>query len=81
MTKFQVGFRRFLKGFVAGGLAQVVLIIGPGLTFSNLEDVKAIVTALVFGFITGGLLAVQKMLSFTEPEVTDIDTAPNETKK
>lgn len=77
MNKFKVGLRRFLKGFFAGGLAQVALVIGPGLTFSNLEDVKSILTAVVFGFITGGILAVQKMISYTEPEVVEIDTLPD----
>lgn len=72
MTKFEVGFRRFLKGFVAGGIAQVVLIIGPGLQFRNLEDIRAILTSLTFGFLVGGLLGVQKMLTYKE----SIDSLP-----
>lgn len=55
---------RFLKGFVAGGIAQVILIINAGLTISSIADVKAVFTAVVVGFLTGGLLAMQKMLAW-----------------
>lgn len=57
---------RFLKGFVAGGIAQVILIINAGLTISSIVDVKAVLTAVVVGFLTGGLLAMQKMLAWKE---------------
>lgn len=60
-----LGFRRFAKGFLAGGLAQVALIIGPGMSFETLQDIKALATILAVGFITGGILAVEKMLSYT----------------
>ena len=63
---WRVGLKRFAKGFIAGGIAQVVLIIGPGLQFKNMDDLKAIATSLVFGFIVGGLLAVQKMFSYVQ---------------
>jgi len=55
---------RFLKGFAAGGIAQVILIINAGLTISNIADMKAVLTAVVVGFLTGGLLAMQKMLAW-----------------
>lgn len=73
--QIQAGLKRFAKGFIAGGIAQAVLIIGPGLQFNNLDDIKAIATSLVFGFIVGGLLAVQKMYSWTQPTIT-IDSLP-----
>ena len=52
---------RFTKGFIAGGIAQVLLIVGPGLSFHSLGDVKTVLTAVVFAFLTGGLLAIEKM--------------------
>lgn len=67
MTPFQLGLRRFAKGFVAGGIAQVVLIVGPGLHFSTLKDITSITVTLVFAFMVGGLLGVEKMLSFVPP--------------
>lgn len=57
---------RFVKGFLAGGIAQVVLIINAGITINSIVDIKVIVTAIFIGFLTGGLLAVQKMISWKE---------------
>lgn len=57
---------RFAKGFLAGGIAQVVLIINAGTTINSIADIKAITTAVFIGFLTGGLLAVQKMISWKE---------------
>jgi hypothetical protein len=78
MTTLSAGAKRFLKGFLAGGLAQVVLIVGPGLHFATLADIRAIVTSLVFGFIVGGMLAVEKMLQTptVPPDVTDNIVTP-----
>lgn len=61
----RVGLKRFAKGFVAGGIAQVVLIVGAGLQFHNLQDIRTWLTALAFGFVTGGLLGIEKMLQGT----------------
>ena len=66
MSALQVGLRRFAKGFLAGGLAQVVLIINAGFTIHNIADLNAILTAVLTGFLTGGLLAIQKMLTYKE---------------
>lgn len=57
---------RFLKGFVAGGIAQVIVIVNAGLSISSIADVKAVFTAVIVGFLTGGLLAMQKMLTWKE---------------
>lgn len=69
------GLRRFTKGFLAGGLAQVALILGPGIQFTNLEDLKAIGATLFFGFLVGGILAIEKMVMWQEPTPT-IDSLP-----
>lgn len=61
---FKAGLKRFGKGFVAGGIAQVALIVGAGFQFHNLEDLRTWGTAILFGFLTGGLLAVEKMLNY-----------------
>lgn len=67
LDTLNAGIRRFIKGFVAGGLSSVILIVGAGFQFSNLADLKTYGTALLFGFLTGGLLAVEKMYNFTPP--------------
>ena len=61
MNVVAMGLKRFAKGFVAGGVAQVLLIIGPGLSFHSLAEVKTLVSTLIFGFLVGGLLAIEKM--------------------
>ncbi len=79
VSQIQAGLRRFAKGFLAGGLAQVALIINAGVTIRNLADIKAVLAVLVAGFITGGILAVQKMLSWEETlptNVPPIDSLP-----
>lgn len=68
LDTLQAGIKRFVKGFIAGGVAQVVLIVGAGLQFHNLTDVRTYATAIAFGFLTGGLLAVEKMLNYTPPQ-------------
>jgi hypothetical protein len=76
LTIIQAGLKRFAKGFIAGGIAQVVLIIGAGFQFHNLEDIRTYVTAILFGFVTGGLLAVEKMVNYTPPQLPTIDHLP-----
>jgi hypothetical protein len=58
--------KRFLKGFLAGGIAQVALIIQGGVTIHNLADAKAIGAVALSAFVTGGLLALEKMLNWTD---------------
>jgi hypothetical protein len=67
IDKINAVIKRFMKGFIAGGIAQVLLIVGAGLQFHNLEDLRTYGIAIVFGFLTGGLLAVEKMLNYTPP--------------
>jgi hypothetical protein len=61
----RAGLKRFAKGFIAGGIAQVLLIVGAGMQLHNLEDLKTYGAAIAFGFLTGGLLAIEKMYNFT----------------
>lgn len=72
------GLRRFGKGFFAGGLASVVLIVGAGFQFHNLADLKTWLTSLLFAFLTGGILAVEKMLNYT-PDVQQATTQSPQT--
>jgi len=58
-------FKRFLKGFVAGGLAEVVVKLTAGVSISSLADLKNLGATLLLAFFVGGLLAIQKWLSWT----------------
>jgi hypothetical protein len=63
---FKIVLKRFLKGFLAGGLAQVALVAGGGLTINNLADIKNVSIVLLAAFITGGLLGLQKLYTYQE---------------
>lgn len=57
MSKLQSVFLRFAKGFVAGGLASVGVLLSVGLPAT---DLKKLGLALLTAFLSGGLLAVEK---------------------
>lgn len=62
---FKSVVKRFAKGFVAGGIAGALLVIKSGVIISSVEDLKKLGIAVVVGFITGGLLAIEKALNWT----------------
>lgn len=54
--------KRFVRGFIAGGLAAVVEAIGAGITIRDTNDLKAMGFILSYAFITGGILAIDKLI-------------------
>jgi len=62
---FKSVVKRFAKGFVAGGIAGALLVINSGIVVSSIDDLKKLGLAVVVGFITGGLLAIEKALNWT----------------
>lgn len=64
--KTQSFFVRFAKGFIAGGMGAIALQIQAGVQLSSLADLKMLGLTLTGAFITGGLLAIEKMLSWQE---------------
>lgn len=58
--------KRFLKGFVAGGIASALMIVKSTSVLSTWHDMQMFAFALIVGFITGGLLAVEKALSWED---------------
>lgn len=59
-------FKRFLKGFLASGVASMVLIFKAGVVINTLEDLKQLVVVLFVAFFTGGLMALEKTLRWKE---------------
>ncbi len=55
---------RFVKGFIASGIASSLAVLNSGVVISSLEDLKYFGVALIVSFITGGLLATEKMLTW-----------------
>lgn len=60
---------RFGKGFVAGGIASVAAALHAGVAIASFGDLKTLGFTLGIAFITGGLLAVEKLVSWT-PEIS-----------
>lgn len=51
---------RFLRAFVAGGLSTAVAVGATNI--QNLADMRAWGLSLVVAFITGGLMAIDKLM-------------------
>lgn len=70
MTKFQSVSMRFLKGFVASGLAAVGTFLSAGVTVTSLDDLKKLVFPLIIAFLTGALLGAEKLINWQDvPQV------------
>lgn len=67
-SKSAVIFKRFLRGFLAGGLAAVAAQLATSVTLHNIDDLKKLGASLAVAFITGGLLAIEKALRWVEPD-------------
>ena len=56
--------KRFLRAFISGGLASVVLV--PVLTGFSVAELKTWALAFVYAFITGGIMALDKAVRYTD---------------
>lgn len=57
---------RFIRGFISGGIASVLALFSMGTVISSLAEFKDFVYALAIAFLTGGLMAVDKLLRWEE---------------
>lgn len=53
---------RFLRGFVAGGISSCAVLLGAGINVASTEDLQGLGIALLGAFLSGGLLALDKLL-------------------
>lgn len=56
--------KRFLKAFVGGGLGAVGALLSVGVTISSLGDAKNLSFALIAAFVSGGLMALEKAITW-----------------
>lgn len=66
VSKIEAIVKRFLKAFIAGGLASIGVLVANGVTFSDEKEFKNFLLTLVGAFITGGIMAIQKWYSWTD---------------
>jgi hypothetical protein len=67
-SKAVVILKRFLKGFMAGGLASVAAQLASSIVISNLSDLRKLGASLAIAFLTGGILAIEKLVNWTPPQ-------------
>lgn len=66
--QFLVIAKRFLRGFISGGIGAVAALLGTGVTVATFEDLKQLGVALAAAFVSGGLLAIDKLLRWQDGE-------------
>lgn len=56
---------RFIRGFLAGGVANLAAILAASqFNVRSLADLQALAYAVGIAFVTGGLMALDKMLRY-----------------
>jgi hypothetical protein len=58
--------KRFLRGFISGGIASAAALLAAGVSVTTLEDLRKLSIALAAAFITGGLLSIDKLLRWQD---------------
>ena len=77
-SKSIVLFKRFMRGFMAGGLASVAAQLTTTVTLNSLSDLKKLGISLVIAFLSGGILALEKAMRWVEPEQPEpLSNEPN----
>lgn len=59
---------RFIKGFLAGGIGSAAAIITQGFMIKSTEDIQVFSVSLAAAFISGGLLGIQKMITWKDEQ-------------
>lgn len=67
-SKEWVIFKRFLRGFVAGGIASIVPLLTGIVDIQDPTAIKRTLITLSVAFVTGGIQAIDKLLRWIEPE-------------
>lgn len=55
---------KFIKGMIAGGVAQVGVALSAGTSISTLTDVQNLTQIMVTAFVTGAVLSAYKMFTW-----------------
>lgn len=67
-SKYTVIFKRFLRGFVAGGIAASVPLLTGLLEVNDLTTLKKFGLVVSVAFLGGGLQAIDKLMRWVDPE-------------
>lgn len=76
-SKFNIIFMRFLRGFMAGGIASIVPLLSGLVDLQDPTLAKKTLITLGIAFATGGIQALDKLLRWQEETPTPIDALTN----
>lgn len=62
-------FKRAVRGFLAGFIAGMTTQLALGTTISTIEDLKKFSISLAVAGMTGGLMALDKLIRYKEPDI------------
>ena len=66
-------FKRFLRAFAAGGLGSVVMVLAANsFEVATFQDFTRWIYIIAVAFITGGLMALEKMVRFDKAKLKSI---------
>lgn len=64
-------FKRFIRAFISGGVAQIVIMLtAGGVPVDSWSDLNHWLIVLTVAFVTGGILAIDKILRFDTNKLT-----------
>jgi hypothetical protein len=63
--ELKVIFERFLRAFAAGGVSSVMAMLALGVQIKSWDDLGQFAVALSIAFMTGGLMALDKLIRYT----------------
>jgi len=72
---------RFLKGFIAGGIASIIPMLAVINPKEFMENSSIIVYNLFVAFLSGGLLAIEKSLRWQNPQTPIVYSLPDVPKQ
>lgn len=64
--KVKIILMRFIRGFISGGIASLLALFSTGTVISSMAEFKDFVYALAIAFLTGGLMAIDKLIRWEE---------------
>jgi hypothetical protein len=61
-ARIKAAIIRFVRGFVAAGVAACAVAISNGVQVASFEDLQKLAGLLLYAFISGGLLGLDKLI-------------------
>ncbi len=70
--------KRAIRGFLAAALAGIATQLASGVTINSIEDLKKLGLSLLTAGLVAGLLALDKLIRYEDPQTTQTLTEVKE---